>query len=395
MISFGLLYGIFAIIVKSRLRINSTFISKVSFLHIKTLQEGLGSIVEIILNNSHNKYLLEYRKYDRKQRLLLSQNQFISYFPRFIIEGISLSVFAFASYILIVVRGNSEALVSLGAFALGSARLLPCVQQTFNSWSTIIGTAGNVQSIKRFLDLSTKETILLEPPNLSYEFTRLSLIDVGFTYSSPCKNVLTEINLEITKGQSIGIKGSTGSGKTTLVSILTGLIKPSKGSILLNSEDVYDLDQPHLLLQLRSMISYVPQQIFLMDTTIAANIALQVGVDNDIDFNLVKDCARAAHLESFILSLPYGYNTIIGEGGSKLSGGQRQRLGIARALYRNTDILVLDEATSALDSDTEEKIISEITTNHTQKTIIMIAHRVSTLRNCDKIITLTDGSIKY
>ena len=192
------------------------------------------------------------------------------------------------------------------------------------------------------------------------------------------------------KGESIGIIGKTGSGKSTLLDLLMGLLAPSYGRITVDGQDLHDSDNPHRLASWRSTIAHVPQAIFLSDTTIAENIAFGV-LKDQIDVSRMKSCAERAHIAGFIESCPKGYETYVGEQGLRLSGGQRQRIGIARALYKQADILVLDEATSALDLKTEGHVMKSIDEKSCGYTILIIAHRLSTISSCDRVIELSNN----
>ena len=200
---------------------------------------------------------------------------------------------------------------------------------------------------------------------------------------------MINLNLQIPIGCSVGLIGTTGAGKTTLVDVFLGLLRPTKGAIIRDGEVICDNQLPSW----QSLLGYVPQDIFLTDSTILENIALGVPYD-EIDTDHVESCSRMAHLHDFILNeLPMKYLTSVGERGVRLSGGQRQRIGIARALYHNPEILVFDEATSALDLVTERAVLKAVNDLVPQKTIILITHRLSTVKNCDKIVFIENGHI--
>lgn len=218
-------------------------------------------------------------------------------------------------------------------------------------------------------------------------YDRIELEGVSFTYPSAVDPVLIEFNLRIKKNTTIGLVGATGSGKTTIVDLILGVLSPTKGFLLVDGVEIDDSN----VRGWQTNIGYVPQAIYLSDTTIASNIAFGIP-EEEIDMHSVETASRAAQLHHFIVSeLPKGYLTEIGERGVRLSGGQRQRIAIARALYRNPDVVVLDEATSALDGITEEAVVDAIRQLSHQKTIITIAHRISTVRDCDVIYVLEKG----
>ena len=217
---------------------------------------------------------------------------------------------------------------------------------------------------------------------------KIELENVGFKYKTDSKCVLQDITLTINKGDCVGIRGETGSGKSTFIDLVMGLLSPSEGSILVDNQVLSESN----LVNWRKSVSHVPQSIYLSDTTIEKNIAFGKNIE-DIDMSRVIQAASLAQIDDVISALPEGYKTIIGENGISLSGGQRQRIGIARSLFANSDVVVLDEATSALDYDTERKVMDSISQIDDTKTIIIIAHRTETLKNCNKIVRLKNGRI--
>ena len=200
------------------------------------------------------------------------------------------------------------------------------------------------------------------------------------------------ISTRISSGERIGLIGSTGSGKTTLVDHLMGLLEPTQGTITVDNKDIYDSTNPSRILSWRASIAHVPQNIFLTDNSIAENIAFGLP-SKEIDFKKIVEAANQAQISGFIDSLPNGYNTFVGERGIRLSGGQRQRIGIARALYKEASVIIFDEATSALDTFTEDSVIAALDSLSRKVTLIMVAHRLSTVKNCDRLIVLDGGKI--
>ena len=215
---------------------------------------------------------------------------------------------------------------------------------------------------------------------------------VRFSYGEEASGVLSDLSLSIGLGQRVGLIGSTGSGKSTTVDLLMGLLAPTDGQILVDNLDLHDLSHPERLLAWRSVIAHVPQSIYLADSSIAENIAFAVSRDQ-IDFDRVRLAAQQAQIASFIEASPDGYDSFVGERGIRLSGGQRQRLGIARALYKQAQVLILDEATSALDNDTEQAVMDAINQLDRNLTVVMIAHRLSTVAKCDRVIRLDHGRV--
>ena len=215
---------------------------------------------------------------------------------------------------------------------------------------------------------------------------------VHFRYGPDQQEVIKGLDLEFRRGESIGFIGTTGSGKSTTVDLIMGLLVPTKGRVLVDGEDLHDPAHPERLASWRTSIAHVPQSIYLTDSSIAENIAFGVP-RQQIDLARVKKVAAQAQIASFIETRPEGYETIVGERGVRLSGGQRQRIGIARALYRQAHILVFDEATSALDTDTEEAVMKALDGLSTDLTVVMIAHRLSTIQRCDRVIRISQGGV--
>ena len=291
-------------------------------------------------------------------------------------------------------RGGQASLVPLiGAMALGAQRLLPCLQQIYACWANLKILNASMTSITDILNLPHyKNYFCLQPLEVKHS---IELNQISFKYEMDSQYVINDLNLMIKPGQSIGLVGSSGSGKSTLVDIFMTLLKPCSGKLLVDNSDIFDVDNTEILNSWRSSIAHVPQSIYLTDSTIAENIAF--GLPRHlIDMSQVKKAAKSAEISGFIDTLSNGYDTTVGECGAMLSGGQRQRIGIARALYKQSKILILDESTSALDSTTEKNVIKSIKNLKEGRTVIMIAHRLSTLENCDLIAWLKDGCVfKY
>ena len=386
--TFGLAYYIIMIFFKKKLLQDSTLIANVSNYLIKNLQEGFGAIREIIIDNTQEYYCKEYHKADLKLRKAQGNGLFISGSPRFIMETIAIILIALAVFIMSKKGGDLiNSLPILGALALGAQKLLPILQQSFSSW-----TAMQVGRISLIDVLELLETKISKDEEFSKDIITfnqsINLSGIFYKYNSARKWILNDISLEIKKGEKIGIIGETGSGKSTLIDIIIGLLKPNKGSIYIDSNKIDHKNQKNW----RSRIANVPQNIFLLDVSIEENISL-TDPNKIIDHKKVVKAAKAAAIHDTIMKLPQKYKTKVGEGGIRLSGGQKQRIGIARALYKDASIIVLDEATSALDTKTEKKVMESIDKINKNITLIIIAHRLSTLKNCDKIIELNGGKI--
>jgi len=279
----------------------------------------------------------------------------------------------------------------LGLYAFAGYRLMPALQQAFTGIASARFNIAALDAINHGLEGDAGKDI--RPNESQYEVVvslkdRLVFDRVSFTYPAAKEAAIRDLSFEIPARTTVGFVGKTGSGKTTTIDLILGLLRPQEGTISVDGTPL----QGDAIRRWQRNIGYVPQHIYLSDDTVARNIAFGVAED-EIDLDAVCDAARRAHIAGFIESdLPEQWDTIIGERGVKLSGGQRQRIGIARALYKRTSVLVFDEATSALDQDTESKVMEAIYDLEGKHTIIIIAHRLSTVRRVDKIVMLENGS---
>ena len=309
-------------------------------------------------------------------------NNTLSHFPRLFLEAIGFSLISFI-IIYLVLKYHQDirsALPILSMFVLGLYRLMPSVNRIYSSYNQVLFYLQSLEKVHNDL--------IYEPEDLGNEKInfkeKIELKNIFFEYEDN-KPVLKNINLEIRKGEKIGIVGESGSGKSTLIDLIVGLYKPKKGKILVDNIELSDKN----VQSWRRKIGYIPQQIYLFDGSIAENVAF----GEKIDEKKVKEVLKMANLLDFLEKNHNGIYTRVGENGVKLSGGQKQRVAIARALYNDPEILVLDEATSALDNETEKKIMEEIYKIGEDKTMIIIAHRISTLDGCDRIVKLENGEI--
>ena len=388
---FGFSYYLLTITTRGELRTNSHIISEATTQQLKSLQEGLAAIRDVLLDGNQEHYISVYRKSDRRHRLFQAKNAFLTIFPRYSFEALGMVAIASLGGILVSHKESSVTVIPLlGSLALGAQRLLPALQQVYNGWASLKGGNAAIEGVLKILnqDLPQSTNCVEASP-----FTRrISFKGVYFRYADDEGDVLKALDLEVRKGESIGLIGSTGSGKSTTLDILMGLLKPNRGNILIDGMNLYDQNFPERLLSWRANIAHVPQSIYLADASIAENIAFGLS-NHDIDYDRVRKVASQAQISSFIESIPGGYESFVGERGIRLSGGQRQRIGIARALYKKASVLIFDEATSALDSDTEFEVMRSIDNLDKELTIFMIAHRLSTVQSCDRVIVLSDGRI--
>ena len=388
LVGFGLIYGLVMLVTKKRLARYSKQINLEQNFVLKALQEGLGGIRDVLIDSSQNFYSKLYKNADKKLRVAQANIQIIGGSPRYFVEALGMVLIAWLAYSLSIRDGGFSASIPiLGAMALAAQRLLPALQQAYFSWTSIQGNRDSLAETLRLLDQPVSSYLDAQAISISFK-NKIQIQDLDFKYDSQSTAVLRKINLEIKKGDRVGIIGGTGSGKTTLVDLLMGLLQPTSGHILVDGLLIQGPD----VLAWQKHIAHVPQSIFLADATILENIAFGMPYE-EINVERVKLCAEKARISETVEALPYKYMTKIGERGVRLSGGQRQRIGIARALYKEADVLVFDEATSALDGDTETAVIEAIEELDTTLTILMVAHRLSTLRNCNLIFELEDGRI--
>ena len=384
---FGLIYVFITILARNRLLANSQIVARESTYVIKSLQEGLGGIRDVLINGSQNVYCKIYLKADRPLRRAQGSNSFISSSPRFAMETLGiLLITALAFKLAMRQDGIAHAIPILGALALGAQRMLPLFQQVYSSWTSILAGRVSLQDTLDLLDQPLPDYSYQQPAEPLPFRQQIILKQLSFRYSLQAPWVLENLNLVITKGSRVGFMGVTGSGKSTLLDIVMGLLQPTNG-------EIYVDDQPITLANMRawqSHIAHVPQAIFLSDSTIEENIAFGVPKDQ-IDQARVRKVAEQAQISSIIETWPKLYETHVGERGIRLSGGQRQRIGIARALYRKADVIILDEATSALDNETEQAVMRVIENLSKDLTILIIAHRLTTLKSCTKVVELNEG----
>ena len=387
---FGLIYILIIQLTRKRLQKNSQTIARESTRVIKCLQEGLGGIRDVLIDGSQDAYCQFYREADKPFRQAQGSNAFINYGPRYGIEALGMVIIAVLAFTLAQqAEGISKAIPVLGALALGAQRLLPLLQQAYGSWSSIKGGQASLQDTLELLDQLLPEYVDRPATSSLPYIKQIQLKQVSFRYSLKTPYVLEDLNLIIPKGSRIGLIGLTGSGKSTLLDVVMGLLQPTSGVFEVDGQPIesgnYRAWQAH--------IAHVPQAIFLSDSTIEENIAFGVP-KTQINQMRVRQAAQQAQIAFTIESWPKQYQTNVGERGVRLSGGQRQRIGIARALYKQADVIIFDEATSALDTETEQAVMQAIECLSDDLTLLIIAHRLSTLQNCSQIVELGNGRIK-
>lgn len=387
---FGTVYSVIMFLFGRRLTKNSQLVSRESSQVVKALQEGLGGIRDVLIDGTQAVFCKIYRSAELPLRRAQACNQIIGTSPRFLIEALGISLIAILAYNLISrERDVSTVIPLLGAFAVGAQRLLPVLQQFYGSWSSLRGGQASLHDVLDLIEQPLPEYAQNSSIEPIFFANSITVNNISFRYSDKTPWVLQDISLRIRKGSTTGFIGATGSGKSTLLDILMALLEPERGNLLiddtpLNKQNFRDW---------QSRIAHVPQTIFLADTTITENIAFGVPSDK-INDDRVEKAAQQAQIAKTIESWEQGYNSVVGERGVRLSGGQRQRIGIARALYKSADLIILDEATSALDNETESSVMAAINSLGQDTTILMVAHRLSTLKTCDVIYELEAGQIK-
>lgn len=387
---FGLIYGAIISLTRKQLLRDSQRIAHESGQVIKSLQEGLGGIRDVLIDGSQATYCQIYRNADLPLRRAQGNNTFISASPRFAMEALGMLLISALAYTLSQqADGINKAIPVLGALALGAQRLLPVLQQAYAAWSTIRGGQTSLQDTMDLLDQSLPDHAD-QPTAQPMPFNHsICLNQLGFRYSPQTPYVLKNLDLTILKGSRVGFIGTTGSGKSTLLDIVMGLLQPTDGRL--------EVDEQAITLAntraWQAHIAHVPQAIFLADSTIEENIAFGVPKDQ-IDQQRVREAAQQAQIADSIETWPKQYQTFVGERGIRLSGGQRQRIGIARALYKQADVIIFDEATSALDNETEKAVMQAIEGLSKDLTLLIIAHRLTTVKSCTQIVELGEGGIK-
>ena len=389
-LSFGSIYAVVIAVTKKRLSIDGNLINRQQSRVIKALQEALGGIRDVLIDGTQSVYCQIYRDADWRLRKAQSNVAFVAVSPRYIVEALGMALIAAMAYMLAIELGGlGTAIPVIGMLALAAQRMLPLLQQAFASWSNIRGGKSVLNDVLDFLNQPLPADAD-KPEPISLDFHHSIRFDsVGFQYGPNLPWVLHGLNLTIPKRSRIGFIGTTGSGKSTLLDIVMGLLTINHGSLKIDNIEINSLNcrswQKH--------IAHVPQSIFLADTSIAENIAFGTPSEQ-IDLNRVRQAAEKAKIADTIESWKEKYKTLVGERGVRLSGGQRQRIGIARALYKTADVIVFDEATSALDGETEQAVMESIKNLGDDLTVLIVAHRVTTLRDCTQVVELSNGRVK-
>ena len=353
------------------------------------LNEAFSAFKEVKFGRLEKYYLKQFSKPSKKLAKHHASGTLVQQLPHFVLEAITFGGLALMVVYLMADGGYASTLPIISLYALAGYRIMPALQGIYSSLSQLRFTKPSLEALHAELScLSPLEKISSDISPVDF-IKSIELKNISYVYPMAKKTAIQDISIMIPVNSAIGVVGTTGSGKTTIIDVILGLLEPSEGSLLIDGIKINKINR-HLW---QDKIGYVPQQIYMADDTIASNIALGVDLEK-VDKGAVIRSAKIANLHNFIIDdLPEGYDTIIGERGVRLSGGQRQRIGIARALYFSPKVLIMDEATSALDNLTEEAVMEAVRNLNHEITIIMIAHRLSTVRQCDIIFLLEKGSL--
>ena len=353
---------------------------------LQHLQQGFGGIKDVKILGAESHFVSQYQSdLEGKSRVDL-RFAIAQALPRFGLEILTIVGLAILVSTMVVLGTELTAILPVvGLFGAASFRLLPAINRLINN-AQLIGLS-RPQVIDLFRDLALPQVEISDRQNRRCFQSEISICNVSFAYEASATEALAGISLQISRGEAIGLIGESGSGKSTLIDILLGLLKPTSGEVIVDGQDI-NAD----LRGWQDQIGYVPQSIFLTDDTLRRNVAFGLPKEK-IDNDAVELAIRSAQLEDFVATLPDGIDTFVGERGIRLSGGQRQRIGIARALYNNPDVLVLDEATSSLDTETEHGVMEAVQALQGTKTVIIVAHRVSTVEYCDRHFRIENSRI--
>jgi ATP-binding cassette subfamily C protein len=388
-VALGAAYTGIYFLVKNRLDAYGEKRVEMNTLRYKSVSEAFGGIKEVKLRGKERAFLERYSDPSKWYSRYQARYRVIKRAPRYVLEAVAFGgIILIAVYLIVIQSSIRQVIPMLGLYAFAGYRLMPALQQAFKG---IASARFNLAALKKLHQglkeeaASRARLVDTEEPLTLDE--RLVLDDVCFTYPGAKEPAIEGLSLEIPADTTMGFVGETGSGKTTAIDLILGLLRPQRGDISVDGTQIHD-DNAH---RWRRDIGYVPQHIYLSDDTVARNIAFGIPEER-IDMNAVRDAAQRAHIHDFVEGeLPRGWDTVVGERGVKLSGGQQQRIGIARALYHDPSVLVFDEATSALDQATEASVMEAIYGLEGNHTVLMIAHRLSTVKRTDKIVMLEQG----
>ncbi|MCS6794304.1 MAG: ABC transporter ATP-binding protein/permease [Oscillatoriaceae bacterium SKYG93] len=361
---------------------------------IRMINHGLGGIKEAKVLGREPFFIDEFEKHNIYSNRALKFYQVVSQLPRFFIETVSIvGVMLIVVFVLAQGRDFSDVIPTISLFAAAAFRLMPSINRILNAVTTMRFSSSSVYVL--YQDLMELKPVLNRQVVYSRQVAEvqpvfkkeIALQNVFYRYPGASDNALKGVSLTIPKGTSVGFVGYSGAGKTTIVDVILGLLPPTEGQVLVDGRDIHED-----LSAWQRLIGYIPQSIYLCDDTLRNNIAFGIPAD-EINEDWIESAVESAQLTELVKSLPEGLDTLVGERGVRLSGGQRQRVGIARALYHNPEVLVMDEATAALDNQTEAGVMEAVEKLSGEKTLIIIAHRLSTVKNCERLYFMSQGKI--
>ena len=350
---------------------------------VKISTESFANVKDIIINKLHEYYEDQFNQADKSLRKSQAAIIVLSNIPRYILEAISIILIVSVAFLYSSSASGFTIIAMLGTIAMAGQRLLPAFQQIYGSWATMMGNLAPLSDVLQLIEKKPTHNYFEIEENLKFQ-NDIHIDNLTFKYPDSTPNTINDVSINIPKNSFVAFVGSTGSGKSTLLDIILGLLDPEDGSISIDEK----LNSSKMLNAWYSSIAHVPQDVYLSNVTIGENIANQINWSY-----LLEIVSKKSEIFEHIQSLPNKFDSFAGENGSNLSGGQRQRIGIARALYKNSEVIILDEATSALDAITANNIINNILSDKT-KTIIMVSHSMKLIENCDLIFEVDSGKIK-
>ena len=388
-LSLGSAYGLIFFFIRRYLGKMGHIRLKNNQIRFTSVSEAFGASKEVKIGSLEQTFINRFAKSAQAFARAQASSQIVAQLPRFILEGIAFGgIMLIILYMMTKSGGFNNALPILSVYIYAGYRLMPALQQIYGSFTQLTFVGPSVNNL--YEDIKNLEVFETNQRDENLSFTKeISLKNIDYNYPNSSRTALKNINLTIPAKTTVGLVGSTGSGKTTIIDIILGLLEAQKGTLEVDGKVISKKNKRSW----QRSIGYVPQNIYLSDDTVAANIAF--GVDlKDIDEEAIKKAAKIANLNNFVLDeLPNQYQTKIGERGIRLSGGQKQRIGIARALYHNPKVLILDEATSALDNQTEQAVMDAVNNLSKNITIILVAHRMNTVKKCDIIFKIEKGEL--
>ncbi|MDC3019740.1 ABC transporter ATP-binding protein/permease [Prochlorococcus sp. AH-736-E15] len=383
-------YLIIMLLTKQKLDKYSKKIKTGSIKLIQSTQESLGSIINIKLDNTNENFIYRYKSIEIPLRKKIANSNFLSQFPKYLLEAIFISLLIIFSYISSIQNDDINVIQKVGILAFAAQKILPEFQKVFASWAQMRANKASAKQVIEVMNRPSNKITIYGNLRSYKPKNSISFQNVSYAYPNQTSTI-KNINLDISIGEKIGIKGKTGSGKSTFLNLFMGILRPSSGELLIDNINPFSQNDDLLFLsRFQLSISYVPQNFFIIDGSLIDNVAYGI---NPKDYNIEKAvwALEVSQLKDLIDKSSSGFNLQVGERGINLSGGQKQRLIIARALYKQPDILILDEATSALDEITESKVLAELKKLST--TNLFVSHRLSNLKSCDRIIQINNGRI--